>query len=354
MSGSREVEPLSDAEVGELGFEATPRGWRARSNDDGARAIVAQAGGRDARTRSMRDLLTDPPASVAHLMEALIVSLGITVLAAPTKVGKTLFWLHVSWALTEGAPLFGRFVVPSPIVVLMLQLELSEATLHERLQALAGELGWSDAAQDRFYVHCARSFLVDQPGSVEELVRVIEACPQRPAVVILDSYNAAVAGDPDRSAEARKALAVLREVQERTGIAWCITSEIRKAPTGGKVRFGVDDLKGSNELAYDADAVLLLRPIDDSRRRLAVHFSAMRHGDAPDNLLLVRDGLNLSLAEAPTDRTADAVVEVLREHVASGGDRGWRALRAVVKEAGLKVSNDQFSDLRKQVLDGID
>jgi hypothetical protein len=38
-------------------------------------------------------------------------------------------------------------------------------------------------------------------------------------------------------------------------------------PTTGRTRLGLDDLKGSKELAYDADAVALLRPLDAPRRR---------------------------------------------------------------------------------------
>src|SRR5207249_5124863 len=114
-------------------------------------------------------------------------------------------------------------------------------------------------------------------------------------------YNAAVAGDPDKSAEARRALHALREVQDRTGVSWAVTAEIRKAQAGGRIRYTIDDLKGSNELAYDSDTVVMLRPTDTARRRLAIHFLAMRHlaGEAPEGLVLVREGLTFQLTEGP-------------------------------------------------------
>jgi hypothetical protein len=287
------------------------------------------------------------------LEPSLIVEQGLTVLAAPTKVGKTNLWLHVAWALTEGKPLFGVFEAPRAVPVLMIQLELGEATMYERLDWLRGHLEWSEAAQERFFLRSTRALLLDRRGGADQLVRLVQECPTKPEVVILDSYNAAVAGDPDKSAEARRALHALRQVQEETGITWAITAEMRKAPPGTKIRYGVDDLKGSNELAYDADALIALRPIDPARRRLRVNFLAMRHlvGEEPEGLLLVRKGLTFELStDGPSTETEEQVAKVLREHFANGGDRSWRGSRAALAAAGLHVRNDTMTYLRNQLL----
>jgi hypothetical protein len=301
----------------------------------------------------MADLLNDPPEAPARLLEpSLIVKGGLTVLAAPTKVGKTNLWFHIAWALTDGRPLFGRFAVAQPTSVLMLQLELSPATVYERLAFLRDELDWSLAGQDRFLIRCERAMLLDRRGGADRIVRIIEAASIRPEVVILDSYNAAVAGDPDKSAESRRALHALREVQERTGVTWAVTAEMRKAPAGTRIRYALDDLKGSNELAYDADAVVGLRPLDESRRRLAVHFLAMRHltADAPERLVLIRRGLTFDLTEGGGADDGEAIAEVIRAHLRQGGDENWRACRQVVSEAGLSVRNDALSAIRRLVL----
>jgi AAA domain len=304
------------------------------------------------KVRNMAELLADPPKAPPRLLEpSIIIEGGLTVLAAPTKLGKTNLWLHIAWALTEGKALFGRFEVPRAAPVLMLQLELSAATMYERLDVLRGELGWSEEAQQRFYLRSERALLLDRRGGTERILKLIDECRQPPAVVILDSFNACVGGDPDKSAEARRALHALREVQEQTGVAWGITAEIRKAPAGGRVRYSIDDLKGSNELAYDADAVVMLRP-DESRRRLGLHFLAMRHlpGDPPEGLVLIRRGLTFELTEGPTDEDEESVAEVLREHFASGGERTWRECAAAVRKAGIHVRNQTLTDVRKRLI----
>lgn len=304
-------------------------------------------------TRNMADLLARPPVAPPRLLEpSLIVEGGLTVVAAPTKVGKTNFWLHVAWALSEGEALFGRFDAPRPVPVLMLQLELSEATTFERLAALRQQLGWSEDAQRRFFVRCERAMLLDRRGGADRVTRIIEDCPEMPQVVILDSYNAAVAGDPDKSAEARRALHALREIQERTGVTWAVTAEVRKAPAGGRLSFSLDDLKGSNELAYDADAVLVLRPTDQTRRRLAMHFLAMRHlqGEAPEGLVLVRKGLSFELTEGGGDELEEAVAEILKDHFKAGGEKTWRACAEVVRGARVKASNNTITTVRKRLI----
>ncbi len=316
---------------------------------------AVKAGNPNGHLRTMAELLANPPVVTPRLLEpSWIVQLGLDVLAAPTKTMKTNLQLHKAWALTSGTPLFGRFAAPRPVAVLMLQLELSEATMYERLQVLREQLGWSEEAQRRFFLRCERALLLDRRGGADHSIKLIEECPERPEVVILDSFNAAVAGDPDKSGEARKALHALREVQERTGVAWSITSEIRKAPASGRLRYHIDDLKGSNELAYDSDAVLVLRPLDESRRRLAMHFLAMRHAteEPPEGIVLVRRGLSFELTEGPGDELEDSVLKVLRERYKQNGELTWRCSRDAVREAGLKVSNDTITYLRKRLLAG--
>lgn len=323
-------------------------------------AIVHGAPSGDGRPRSMVDLLANPPERVARLLEpALMVEQGITVLAAPTKVGKTNWWLHVAWALTEGGTLwrlpgFGGFSAARPIPVLMIQLELSEPTLYERLAVLRDHLGWSEEAQARFSLRCQRSLQLDRRNGPENILRLIESCPVAPEVVILDSYNAAVVGDPDKSGDARRALHALRKVQEQTCISWGITAEIRKAPTGSSLRWTLDDLKGSNDVAYDADSVLMLRPDRRTRKRLAVHFAAMRHldGEEPEGLVLIRQGLSFEAMKEASDTAEDEeqVAKVIRDHLAAGGDDSWRACQEAVRKAGIRIQSQVFGDIRRHVL----
>jgi KaiC/GvpD/RAD55 family RecA-like ATPase len=299
---------------------------------------------------AMPELLARPDRPDPTLLEpALVTKGGITLIAAPTKIGKTNLELHLAWALTEGRPLFGRFGVRRPVSVLMIQLELSEEVLKARLSALVEILGWTPQAQARFHVYCRRAILLDRRTGPDELTELIELAGS-PEVVVLDSYNAAVAGDPDKTAEARRALHALRQVQDRTGCTWILTAEMRKAPAGGSIRYGIDDLKGSNEIAYDSDALVALRPAVTDRRRLHIQFLAMRHAreDPPENLTLVRRGLTFELEADSSEagEAATAALEVLRPHFGNGHAPTMREAQRIVRDGGVRL---QFAAIQEIV-----
>lgn len=266
------------------------------------------------RVRTANDLLDNPPETPPALTDPpLIVRGGITVLAAPTKVGKTNLILHHAWALTEGRRLWW-FNAPQPARVLLIELELSEATMEQRLRILTDQLAWSREARERFTVWCGRSFTLDRKGGTDTLRRIIDQAPERPDLVWIDSYNAAIAGDPDKTGEARRGLAALRTVQDATDVAIGLTAELRKQPPGQKPRADIDDLKGSNDVAYDCDTLITMRPLDERRRELAIQFPALRHvaGEMPDNLKLLRRGLSFDLMEVKTPDHDDELLTFVR------------------------------------------
>lgn len=331
-----------------------------------AHRAITQAGDRlhlqnGFRPITAAKLLASPPAPTPHLLGSFITSGGLYVVAGPTKIGKTNLQLHIAWALTEGVSLFGRFSVPRPTPTLLIELELTETTLRSRIEELAKLLEWGDGLE-RFTLRCERDLLVDAPDGAERLARIIEAADPRPEVVILDSYNAAFGGDPDRSHEARRALHALRVVQKRNGVAFGLTCEVRKQGVGQRSSYSLDDLKGSNEVAYDADAVALLRPLNADRRRISVHFAALRHSDeeSPD-FVLERRGLTFEcVAETPDrsdgdrDDSDDEVEEAIREHLDSGGSPGVRAVRGAVQSKGIRVQAVKIDKARRRVLEGAD
>lgn len=182
------------------------------------------------------------------------------------------------------------------------------------------------------------------------MTQIINTTVPRPEFVILDSYNAAISGDPDSTAESRRGLHVLHEIQEQTGVAFGITCEIRKAPPGQKLRYSIDDLKGNNVVAYDADAVVMMIPTDDSRKSLKLAFPGLRHcEDLPENLILHRKGLTFEL-EVGTEAEADAAYTALMEYREAGGPMAWRAVRDEFKRLGIRVGNDRIKPLIDKVL----
>lgn len=290
------------------------------------------------------DALTDPP---------LIVKQGITVIASETKVGKTNLWFHAAWALTEGKTLF-NIRVPEPVPVLLIELELSESTVHKRLTALKEILGWSDEGLGRFNVWCNRALQLDKRGGQQRLAQIIQSTVPRPQFVIIDSFNAALGGDPDRTEDARRAQHVLHEIQEQFGVAFGLTWELRKPPPGTKPRYSLADLKGNNVIAYDCDAVVMLRPTDESRRTLEVKFPGLRHcEDLPDDYVLDREGLSFKLRKTIAPAGADSneeLDEALREHLQASGRMVWRDCRDFLRSRNMHIRNDRIGPAIKRVM----
>lgn len=305
----------------------------------------------DVRPIRASELLRWEPEVPIRLMEpAFMVQGGLTVLAAPTKVGKTNLWLHIAWALTEKRPLFGLLEPTREIPVLMLQLELTRGMIQERLAYLSGPLGWTTAAMDRFTIACDRGFVIDDPDGRHRIGRAIETADPRPEIVIIDSWNKCVSGDPDKTTDQRRAIAALRRIQQVTGVTIGATSEIRKQPAGVTRRWTIDELKGNNDLAYDADTVVLLKPLDNDKRRLGVQFEGIRHGEVPENFTLVREGLMFSaihddpVEAEETDRreTFHQLVEKIRSVVAERGP---------IKKMNIR---DAIGGRTKTVLEAVD
>jgi hypothetical protein len=92
--------------------------------------------------------------------------------------------------------------------------------------------------------------------------------------------------------------------------------------------------------------------MDEQRRRLRMAFPAMRHivGEPPEGLVLTRTGLTFDLSESATSDAESALRDVLREHLDSGGKPSWRECSAAVRSAGLKVSNDLITSVRRELL----
>jgi AAA domain len=138
-------------------------------------------------------------------------------------------WIHFAWALTEGGTLWRTFSAPCPVRVLLIRLELSEEMMHRRLQRLAEILDWTPEGQSRFTVRSERSVTLNRERGKKALIEAIGETPGGPPdVAILDSFNAAMRGEADKTADAREALHALHEVQEQKGITWGLTGELRK------------------------------------------------------------------------------------------------------------------------------
>jgi KaiC/GvpD/RAD55 family RecA-like ATPase len=318
---------------------------------------------RTAGIRTAREALESPPPSTPRLLgEGLIVEGGVTSIAGDTGIGKTLLLLHLAWALTEGVPLFG-FDVHRSARVLMIQLEISESLLLERIGVMVREIGWSDPALDRFTFRCLKGLVVDQGRGMEWLGELLAAV--QPDVAMIDSWTVAVAGDPDRTRDSLAALRVIDRLTEQYGTAWILTQELRKPAQQGPKRRTIHDVKNSNEAIYHADCAMLMEALDDRRVRSRLTVAKMRHAEMPAPLELFRRGLIFEvvtqrngdrLLDEQVERVMEFVIQVgaatrreIRGGVMGGSDKTDAAIRVLIERGALIEATDQRMNARGQL-----
>jgi hypothetical protein len=182
---------------------------------------------------------------------ASVIAEGVTLLCGAPKVGKSWAALDVAVAAATGGKALGRVDVEAGDV-LYLALEDTPRRLQSRLDKV---LTGAAAAPDRLAIVTACEPLT--AGGADKIADWLDEHPGA-RLVIVDVF-ARVRGRPDANSSAYDAdyaaLAKLKELADRYGVAFLVLHHTRKA---GSDDF-LDTVSGTNGLAGAADAVLVLK-----------------------------------------------------------------------------------------------
>jgi hypothetical protein len=230
-----------------------------------------------------------------------LVGEGLTLLAGPPKIGKSMLMLDIAVAVATGGEALGSFPCEAANV-LYLALEDGKRRVRERLQKILG----SDPVPDRlsFMFECRRL----GEGALEDL-RI--ACRARePQVLIVDVLELIrPARKPHEGAYALdyRTLSGLQQMAIKLGIAIVVVHHTRKAPADDPL----DRVSGTTGLTGAADAVLTLykgaagrvldirsRDIEDTQHKLKFENGCWSVEGSP--------------GDAALSETAQRVIEFLR------------------------------------------
>lgn len=249
--------------------------------------------------RSLRDIRENPPDEAVFLVDQGLLPKGgrLLVTGAP-KAGKSIFVENLALSIASGIPFLRRFNIantnPTPgHRVLLLDRELSERSLYDRLNALIEERPGYAAAEEKLLIDHKLQFRLDEEDAAMKLIGLIQA--NSAEVIILDTAYKFFGGDMESSRSVAKALASLDAAIAETGVSVILTHHHRKSgqQQGNKeVAPHPDQVVGSFLWTGWPNGTVLLNFLNrrvESPFNTVCSFAAFRDAAPPDPLALYRD-----------------------------------------------------------------
>lgn len=298
--------------------------------------------------RSLAEIRKEPPPETVFLVSHGLLPKGgrLLVTGAP-KVGKSIFIENLVLSIAAGIPFLRRFDMANDGLtpghrVLLLDRELSERSLYDRLNALIDERPGYAAAEDKLLIDHKFKLQLDQPNAANNLKNLV--LENNAEVLVLDTAYKFFTGDMENAKSVAKAFASLDEVITETGVSVILTHHHRKGGGQGArgEAPGPDQVMGSFLWTGWPNGTVLLnfknRSVSDPYTTIA-SFVAFRDAAAPDPLLLRRDKTSISYKEV-TDFSFEELEAVEEENNRkwSGAGNGPRP----------KLTYDSLADLLLQ------
>lgn len=247
------------------------------------------------RVKSLREIRQEPPPEAQFIVGHGILPKGgrLLVSGAP-KVGKSIFVENLCLSIAAGIPFLGQpeFTIDQTKQhrVLLLDREVSERSLFDRLNMLIDHRPGYAAAEDYLHVDHKIMFKLDQPGALDTIIGLIRA--NNADVLVLDTAYKFFSGDMESSKSVAKALSVLDEAIAETGISVVLTHHHRKGSGQGREEPSADQVVGSFLWTGWPNGTVLLNPLDkkvSSPFNTVCSFVAFRDAAPPDPLALYRN-----------------------------------------------------------------
>lgn len=272
------------------------------------------------RTRTLGDLLDHPFPERTPLLAPWLTEKHLSMVYAPTGVGKSWFALGVALAVAGGGT-FLRWEAPSPRKVLFVDGEMDPEDLKERAGILVDTLGVDrDAVREHlaFLAHQDQESGVDFPDLAtedgQERVRgVIQE--HQPALVVLDNFSTLATVQDENAAHSFDPIRDFLSQLKRDRRAVLLVHHARKGPSGE------GSYRGTSKIGTIFQSIVALKqsPTSDGKGvSFDLKFEKLRSlGDdltAPLRASLVHRGDSPQwLTEPLSDVAIERMLAILRE-----------------------------------------
>ncbi len=229
-----------------------------------------------------------------HLVETFVPTGGAVLIYAVPKLLKTWIALDLAIAAACGQDFLGRFSVPKPVRVLLVQIEDRAVELQKRLLNIVTANG-SLPAQGMLHIIPRRSLNLMDEACRKEFHKVLAQV--RPDIVILDVFRRFFRGDVNSPKESAEFLEILDEFRDKYGCAIVLVHHARKDTKGAMQTHAL----GSTYLAAWADVLIQITNKQTQGDSISVELEIeSKSGSEPDPVRVVfnPNGSPILVAEA--------------------------------------------------------
>lgn len=207
---------------------------------ESVRASEGRAGGRVTPLLTAKDFLLDDEEDIDWLMEGLVATGTLSLLAGPPKAGKSTLARHLVTSILAGTAFLGRAVRPGRVLLYSLEDPHKVSGLHFAQLGLQPDMPlWGRIT------HEEGPFLETLVADLKEAT---------PDLVLIDTMNVALDWDDMNSMEeTTKKLTPLRELTRATNAAIILLAHTRKTSTGSGL-----DILGSTGIRAATDVNMIL------------------------------------------------------------------------------------------------
>jgi Bifunctional DNA primase/polymerase, N-terminal/AAA domain len=253
-------------------------------------------------------------------------------LYAPAKAGKSTVLLAVVAALAAGQPILGGYTAP-PCRCLYIDLEMTEADLHERLT----ELGYGPET-DLTNLHYALLPSLPPMDTIEGAKALLDLVHHTQAeFVAIDTFGRAVQGDEDKADTVRAFYRHTGLALKAAGITYLRTDHSGKDTTKGQ--------RGSSAKNDDVDLVWSLARINDGITLTRTH---SRISWVPPEVKIRRHENEITeyLLDLQAETFADgtATRAKLLDELGLTTDTGFNETGRAIRAAGHKMAANHIRD----------
>lgn len=213
-------------------------------------------------------------------------------IAGEEKLGKTFWMLHEAVCLALGEPVAGRFAVPTPRRVAIIEEEDSPRRTHRRLRAIVAGLGVNPddpkiltQLAERLHVAVWQGVTLDVPAMVKRLDD--ELGRLTPDVCYIDVLRKITARDLNKGEHAGWFLGELDRLRRQHGVLFRIVAHNRKVQGMHRAGRGSQELAGSNQLGAWGENSLFFAPIGKKAGQVKIEVQGKDLPPAPAFRLII-------------------------------------------------------------------
>ncbi len=288
---------------------------------------------------SDRFLSKDVAAEQPWLIDDLIKTKSLVIVAAFPKSGKSFFTLALSQAVATGTSFLGKFAVPNPEPVLICNQEDSEGMTQDRYKMLA--LGSSIPTPAPGYMNFAvgSDLRVDDPRSLGDFKNSIAKMARIPRLFVFDVLTTFHSGNDTDQKQATTIVRAFNSIRDDFNACVMVVAHCRKEAGKGNVR-----IRGSGVFAGAMEVGILL---EKTGSRVDVELEN-KFADTPKfSYELLKENGGIKLSELTDEIIWEREISELKREQEASEER----LKDVLKDT-RPTFGDAFTEIACSIING--